>query len=111
MSLEALGLPDDADEAAVRARYKELAMAAHPDRGGTAEQFQQLTELRDEALKEVSFGHTIATARLQFDALRQAARGTTCPRCDGSGKGMSRVVGFREFKTVCKLCHGKGKIQ
>lgn len=110
MSLKALSLPEDADEAAVRARYKELVMTAHPDRGGSVEQFQQLTEHRDEALKQVKLGQTFAAAKMRLSALREAARGLPCPRCEGTGVGMRRMVGFREFKTVCKLCHGKGKL-
>jgi len=110
VSLKALGLTEDADEAAVRARYKELAMAAHPDRGGTAEQFQQLTEWRDQALREVSMGLTLANSRSALHKLREAARGTKCPRCDGTGVRMAVQQGFRELKFPCRLCRGKGKI-
>ena len=110
MSLEALGLDDTADEAIVRARYKELAMSAHPDRGGSPEQFTQLTEWRDKALQEVQLGSSIADARRRLSALREAARGTQCPRCDGTGKSMTRQVGFRSFSTICRMCHGKGKL-
>lgn len=111
MSLEKLGLSPEATEDDVKVRYRELARAAHPDTGGSAELFQQLKLYRDEALKEVRFGASISKARIQLNALREAARGTPCPRCDGTGYSMRRMVGFREFKTVCRLCHGKGKIQ
>lgn len=107
MSLEALGLDDTATEADVTSRYKELAKTAHPDGGGSSEQFQQLKEVRDEALRELSFGQSISKARLQLNALREAARGTKCPRCDGSGVGTTRRAGFRTFSTVCRLCRGK----
>lgn len=105
-----MGLPDDADEAAVRARYKELAMQAHPDRGGSSEEFQKVADWRDHALKQVKLGQTLATARSALFKLREAARGTPCPRCDGSGVSMERQVGFRTFKTSCTLCQGKGKL-
>ncbi len=111
MSLEKLGLAEDATEADVKARYRTLATEAHPDKeGGSAELFQELKGWRDEALREVSFGKSVSRARIQVDALREAARGTPCPRCDGTGYGMRRQIGFREFKTVCRLCRGKGKL-
>ncbi|HVJ83413.1 MAG TPA: J domain-containing protein, partial [Planctomycetia bacterium] len=34
-----LGVPLNADEAAIRARYRELARTHHPDRGGNTEEF------------------------------------------------------------------------
>lgn len=111
MSLSALGLDESATEEDVKAKYRELAHAAHPDKGGSVDQFHALKQARDQAIKEVKFGQTMANARLQLNALREAARGTPCPRCDGEGYSMRRMVGFREMKTVCKLCHGKGKIQ
>lgn len=42
-------IPGDADE--VRARYKLMALSAHPDVGGSSEEFQQLTRATEEALK------------------------------------------------------------
>ncbi len=107
MSLEALGLDDTATQADVIARYKELAKQAHPDAGGTVEKFQELKMLKDDALKELAFGTSIARARIQLSALREAARGTKCPRCDGTGVGTTRSAGFRTFSTVCRLCRGK----
>lgn len=111
MSLEALGLHEDADEDAVRARYKELAKKAHPDMGGTAEEFQRLGELRDQALKEAKFGQTLANRRSALHALREAARGTKCPRCDGTGTKMTFQSGFRQGRLVCTMCRGTGKLQ
>jgi DnaJ-class molecular chaperone len=110
VSLEALGLPSDADEATVRARYKELAMSAHPDRGGSAEAFQTLTDQRDQALKQVKIGNTLAGHRSALHALREAARGAKCPRCDGTGARMTQTNGFSTFKFVCTMCGGKGKL-
>lgn len=110
MSLEDLGLPSGSTEVDVQARYKELAKEAHPDRGGSTERFQKLKEQRDAALQEVRLGASLARARLQLDALREAARGTVCPRCDGSGYAMQRSVGFRTMKMVCRLCRGRGRL-
>lgn len=41
-ALKVLGLTADADGAAVRRRYRELAMLHHPDRGGDKEKLQEL---------------------------------------------------------------------
>ncbi len=111
MSLSQLDLPDDATEDDVKSRFRELARAAHPDTGGSAEKFQELKDLRDAALREVRMGVSVANARSQLRALREAARGIQCPRCDGTGASMTRQVGFRAYRAVCRLCHGKGKIQ
>ena len=46
-----LGLPDDADGPAIRAAYKRVAMAAHPDRGGDLAHMQALTAARDLLLR------------------------------------------------------------
>lgn len=110
MSLEALGLEAGATEIEVLTRYKELAKKAHPDQGGSANEFQKLQKLKEEALREVSFGNSLAKARIQLGALREAARGTLCPRCEGSGYSMQRKVGFRTVQTVCRLCRGNGKL-
>lgn len=110
MSLEALGLPEDATEDQVKARFKELSKKAHPDLGGSADEFNKLVEQRDQALKEAQFGQTLGKARSVLHELREAARGTVCPRCEGSGVSMRRTIGFREFKTICRFCHGKGKL-
>ncbi len=110
MSLEALGLDGSATEADVLARYKEMAKKAHPDVGGSADEFQQLKVNKEAALQEVAFGTSLSRARLQLSALREAARGTPCPRCDGSGYSLRRQMGFREMKYVCRLCRGKGKL-
>jgi hypothetical protein len=42
-----LGLPYDADQAAIRKRFRELCKAYHPDDGGDADKFIELMKLRD----------------------------------------------------------------
>lgn len=110
MSLEYLGLDETATEADVITRYKELAKTAHPDLGGDVDQFQRLQAAKEQALIEAQHGQTLAKSRMQLNALREAARGTVCPRCDGTGYSMRRQVGFREWRTVCRLCRGRGKL-
>ncbi len=43
-ALDALGLPAQASATEIRARYRELVLAHHPDRGGCAEEFLQVVE-------------------------------------------------------------------
>lgn len=45
-------VPESSDE--INARYKRLAPAAHPDTGGSAEQFRILTEARERALAYIA---------------------------------------------------------
>ena len=110
MSLEYLGLSSDATEADVTARYKELAKQKHPDRGGSAEEFQQLQVAYEAAKQEVSYGQSLSRARIQLDTLRNAARGARCPRCDGTGTSRTVQQGFRSFKMACRLCKGRGHL-
>ena len=42
--LEQMGLPPDADSAAIKKRFHELAMRCHPDAGGDANEFIALME-------------------------------------------------------------------
>jgi curved DNA-binding protein CbpA len=41
-----LGVGRDADAGAIRQAYKKLAMKEHPDRGGDAEKFKAIGEVR-----------------------------------------------------------------
>jgi len=45
--LAALGLPGDADEKAMRAAYRRLAIANHPDRGGSHAAMSRINEAFD----------------------------------------------------------------
>jgi len=42
-ALETLGLPIDADDGAVKARWRQLSLEHHPDRGGDSAEFQRLS--------------------------------------------------------------------
>lgn len=49
--LAQLDLADDADEDAVKKRFRELALKHHPDRGGDPERFIQLVNLYRELME------------------------------------------------------------
>jgi len=49
--LEQIGLPPVADEAAVKKRFRDLAMQHHPDKGGNSEKFVQLMKVYRELNK------------------------------------------------------------
>ena len=49
-----LGLRPDADATAVAAKYRALAIKHHPDHGGSAEDFANLTKARDMALEQIA---------------------------------------------------------
>ena len=51
---DVLGLKNGAGADAVRARYRELAMTAHPDRGGSESAMVRLNRARAEALRELA---------------------------------------------------------
>ncbi|GAA5124566.1 J domain-containing protein [Luteolibacter yonseiensis] len=45
-----MGLPEDATADEIKTRYKDLSKSMHPDRGGSADAFSELTAARDAAL-------------------------------------------------------------
>jgi DnaJ-class molecular chaperone len=60
-ALVVLKLPEDAEDAVIKAHCKKLLMDNHPDKGGDVEVFMQVCRARDFLLRKV------------------------CPLCEGSG--------------------------
>lgn len=88
------GLSPDASPAAVRARWREIALQHHPDRGGLAITFNQLREDYQAALAEA-----LAPQR--------------CIKCGGTGQktvASTGTHGFHYAVKVCPKCGGKGEI-
>ena len=83
-----LGLIKDAAPAEIRAAFRRLAPAAHPDHGGTSEALTTLREARDAAL-----------------ALAWRA---PCAICRGTGTIELRG-GLRALRRQCPGCAGTGK--
>lgn len=49
-SFSVLGLRQDAKSADVKAKYRELVKVHHPDKGGSAEKFKEITEAKNRCL-------------------------------------------------------------
>lgn len=64
-ALQFLGLPDGASPEQIQARFRELALQLHPDRGGNANAVAQLYIARDIAL-----GQSGALALMPVDDAR-----------------------------------------
>lgn len=83
-----LGLEPGVTPAEVQAAYKRLAFRAHPDHGGSPEQFEELNQAakaaRDYALSEL------------------------CHRCHGSCR-ISTSRGFHTVWQTCQTCGGTGR--
>lgn len=50
-SFQYLGLPEDATGEQIKQRYREMSLKAHPDMGGSQEEFIKLTEHKNKCLK------------------------------------------------------------
>ena len=87
---EVLGLSDDATVAEITARWRELAAAHHPDRGGAGVEF--------------------ARYRAAYVGAKEiASMPVKCPDCYGTGK--ARVTrGFATTFLHCNTCGGKGEV-
>ena len=87
-SLLALGLTQDARVADVKNAYRTRAAAAHPDRGGSVEQFDTLNAAYNEALAW--------------------AQRVPCTQCNGAGR--TRIIGMdlKVSEYTCGVCSGKG---
>jgi len=83
-----LGLPETATPDEVKARWRELVMVHHPDRGGNAVEFNTIRKAYKVAMEEASAPKICAT-------------------CSGSGK-VRQAHGFNSIDMPCPLCGGTG---
>ena len=74
-----LGLEDTASQEVVKARWRELSLMHHPDRGGDISEFIRLREIYLRALAE------------------------KCSRCAGKGRILVQK-GFSSLQIPCPLC-------
>jgi|ERR1700731_1008159 len=106
-ALNALGLPPGATEAEIKERWRRLAMANHPDRGGDTAMFQELKRHYENALKRVihpSQDFLDSDEELTSKSIFKEA----CGFCAGRGY-KSMVNGFGVLQFPCLVCSGTGK--
>jgi DnaJ-class molecular chaperone len=85
--LELLGLPSSASLPEIRRRFQELALAHHPDKGGDAPTFIELTQAYKRACA--------------------AWRPPACPACNGTRR-VNHSSGFNSIRVMCPSCRGSG---
>lgn len=83
-----MGLPDTATPDEVKAKWRELCMIHHPDRGGNAVEFNTIRKAYKAAMEE-------------------ASAPKACPQCLGSGK-IKQTHGWSSIELPCASCGGVG---
>lgn len=87
-AFEKLGLPATATPDEVKAKWRELCMVHHPDRGGNPVEFDEIR-------------------RAYKAAYAEASEPKNCNGCNGTGK--TRVArGFSSVEVTCHYCSGTG---
>lgn len=77
---EVLGVPPTATQEEIKAAYRRLAMKHHPDRGGSADEFQKIKT-----------------------AYEQLTKPSRCPQCEGKGTIRVKRGAFVD-KVQCPRC-------
>lgn len=83
-----LGLPETATPDEVKAKWRELVMIHHPDRGGNPCDFNEIRKAYKIAMEE-------------------ASAPKACPQCNGIGK-VKQSHGFSSIELPCASCGGVG---
>lgn len=86
-----LGLPETATPDEVKAKWRELCMIHHPDRGGGPVEFNEIHKAYKIAMEE-------------------ASAPKACPQCNGTGK-IKQSHGFSSIDMPCMACGGTGHVQ
>lgn len=86
----AMGLSDTATPDEVKAKWRELCMIHHPDRGGNAVEFNTINKAYKQAVAE-------------------ASEPKGCPQCLGTGKA-KQTYGFSSIELPCAQCGGSGHV-
>lgn len=87
-AFQTLGLPETASPEEVKAKWRELCMIHHPDRGGNAVEFNEIRKAYKQAMEE-------------------ASAPKPCGSCGGSGK-VKHSHGFNSIDLPCPTCGGSG---
>ena len=83
-----LGLPDTATPDEVKAKWRELCMIHHPDRGGNSVEFNTIRKAYKQAFDE-------------------ASQPKACSSCNGTGK-YKKTSGWSSIEMTCLDCGGSG---
>lgn len=87
-AFKTLGLPETATPDEVKAKWRELCMIHHPDRGGNPVEF-------DEIRRAYKIAHAEASAP------------KACSTCSGTGK-VKQTHGWTSVELPCPACGGSG---
>lgn len=83
-----LGLPNTAMPDEVKAKWRELCMIHHPDRGGNPVEFNTIRKAYKQAFEE-------------------ASEPKACSQCLGTGK-VKQTSGWSSIDMPCQACGGSG---
>jgi DnaJ-class molecular chaperone len=83
-----LGIPNNATREQIDTAYREKVRTAHPDRGGSSEEFNRITKAREQALEEWRLNEQI---RIK------------CNTCLDTGK-VIRTHGAHSMTMTCPDC-------
>lgn len=83
-----LGLPETATPDEVKAKWRELCMIHHPDRGGNPVEFNEIRKAYKVAMEE-------------------ASQPKPCGTCSGGGK-VKQTHGWNSIELPCPACGGSG---
>lgn len=94
-----MGIPPASTTEQIRARYKILVRAMHPDIGGDTGMFAKVTHagsiLTDEGRRE------------NYDALLKLTM-DPCPVCEGRGVNFRQITFTEKAPIECAACDGEG---
>ena len=83
-----LGIPANSTKEQIEQAFREKARTAHPDRGGSSEEFIELIKAKEQALEECAINESL---RIK------------CVTCNDTGK-ITRVHGANSIKMTCPDC-------
>jgi DnaJ-class molecular chaperone len=96
---ETLDLPPGSTHDVIKARYRELTRAKHPDMGGDTDEFSKITHAGSVLTDVVRRAEYDAWLRLMCDS---------CPSCGGRGLKEYSVSFTQRVSRRCEACSGKG---
>lgn len=106
-----LSVPADADTAQLKTAYREAVKMSHPDRGGSAEEFQRVQRAYELLMQSVGKPTSIPIETVDGTPLSKLGNKKinhpNCNKCDGVGYSTS-VVTTKGDWVGCRVCGGMG---